>query len=441
MRIEHTMLRAALRLALAGGLLVAAVANAALPIQRWQTRQGAQVQFVEEHALPMLDVQLDVAAGNAYDPAGKAGLADLVVQNLNDGTAQRDEQTLARALADVGAVLTAHTGQDRATVALRTLSAAEARTAATGVLTEILQSPAFPAAAFERERARSLATLQESLAQADGLAERAFYPRLFPGHGYGAVISPESLQAIQRDDLDRFYRARYRAPGAVLTLVGDLSRAEAERLAEQLAAALPAGPAAALLTAPTEAVQAGEIRIDHPGTQAHILLGQQGMAFGDPDYAALMVANYVLGGGGFSSRLTDEVREKRGLTYGVTSTFTPLAHGGMFSIQLETRRDQAQQALALVRKVLADFVAQGPTEAELRDAKRYLVGSFPLRLDSNHKQLDFISSMGFHHLPADWREAYPRQMAAVTLAQVRDAIRRRLHPDQLLTVVVGGEAR
>ena len=413
----------------------------ALPIQQWTTAEGMRVQLVEAHSLPMLDLQLDVAAGTAFDPPGKEGLAALVAENLNDGTLQHDEDALARLFADLGAVYGVHTDADRSGVNLRTLSAPATRAAAVDVLVDILQAPQFPSAAFERERKRALSALQESLVQPAGLAERAFYPRLFPGHGYGSVISQDSLQAITRDDLMAFHAARWRAAGSVLTLVGDISRADAGLLAERIARAMPAGAPPPAVTAPVAPVQVGEVMIAHPAAQAHLLLGQQGVAYGDPDYVSLMVANYVLGGGGFSSRLTDEVREKRGLTYGVSSQFVPMHAGGAFTIGLETRRDQAGAALALVRKVLADFVRNGPTAAELRDAQQYLVGSFPLRLDSNHKQLDFVAAIGFHQLPLDWADAYPRAIRQVTLAQVRDAVRRRLHPDQMLTVVVGGEAR
>lgn len=414
-------------------------AQAAPPISRWTTREGSRVLFIEEHALPMIDVELDFAAGSAYDPPGKEGLAALTLENLNDGTDQRDEQTLARALADVGAQLNAHSDSDRAALTLRTLSAAAQREPALQVLREILRAPAFPPGPFERERARSVSGLREMLAEPDGLAEQAFYPRMFPGHGYGRVSSEASLQAITRQDLVDFQAARYRAEGAVIVLVGDLSRPAAEALAESLSAALPGGPAPAPLAPATAAMVPGRIDIAHPAEQAHLLLGLPGIAFGDPDYVALMVANYVLGGGGFSSRLTEEVREKRGLVYGVDSHFTPMAQPGAFEISLQTRRDQAAQALALVRQVLETFVREGPDAGELRAAQQNLAGGFPLRLDSNKKLLAYLALIGFYHLPDDWMEAYPRAMRALTLAQVRSAVRRRMHPEQLLTVVVAGD--
>jgi zinc protease len=223
----------------------------------------------------------------------------------------------------------------------------------------------------------------------------------------------------------------------VIVLVGDLSHAGAEALAERLSRALPPGPAPDPLPAVTPPTRAERIDIAHPAAQAHLLLGLPGIAYGDPDYVALMVANYILGGGGFDSRLTEEVREKRGLVYGVSSGFTPLARTGPFEINLETRRDQAEQALQLVRDLLDEFVRHGPTAAELRGAQQHLVGGFALRYDSSRKLLALLTGIGFYGLPTDWMQVYPREIDRLTLAQVRDAIHRRMHPGQLLTVVVG----
>lgn len=428
-----------LPLALAALLALPAPAALAAPVlQQWTTRQGSHVMFIEEHTLPMIDVEIDFPAGSAYDPPGKEGLAALVIDNLNDGTPQHDEQALARAFADAGAQLAGQADADRASLTLRTLSSAAQREPALDLLRELLHAPTFPQGAFERERTRSLSGLREALAQPDGLADQAFYPRMFPGHGYGRQPSEASLQALAQDDLSQFWSARYRAAGAVISLVGDLDRAAAEDLAERLSAALPEGAAPGPLAPQSQPMVPGRIDIAHPAEQAHLLLGLPGIAFGDPDYVALMVANYVLGGGGFSSRLTEEVREKRGLVYNVTSQFVPQAQPGAFEISLQTRRDQAAQALALVRRVLDDFVARGPSAAELKAAQQNLAGGFPLRLDSNRKLLAFEAMMGFYHLPDDWMQAYPRAIRTLSLAQVRDAVRRRLHPDRLLTVVVAG---
>ena len=178
--------------------------------------------------------------------------------------------------------------------------------------------------------------------------------------------------------------------------------------------------------------------VEHPSTQAHILLGAPGMRRGDPDYFALWVGNYILGGGGFNSRFTREVREKRGLSYSVYSMFSPYRASGAFTIGLQTRRDRADAALDVVRATLREFVADGPTQAELEAAQQNIIGGFALRVDSNRKILDYLAVIGFYGLPLDWLEQFPQRVSAVTVEQVRDAFRRRIDPERLATVVVGG---
>jgi zinc protease len=188
------------------------------------------------------------------------------------------------------------------------------------------------------------------------------------------------------------------------------------------------------VTAPS----AGEsVRVPHPSTQSHLLLGAPALRRDDPDYFPLLVGNYILGGGGFSSRLMTEVRSKRGLVYNVYSYFYPYAQRGPFEVGLQTRRDQAGEALKRVQDVIADFVARGPTQTELTAAKASLVGGFPLRIDTNRKLLEQLAVIGFYGLPLDWLDTYPAQLKAVTLEQIRSAFARRIDPDKLAIVVVG----
>jgi len=184
----------------------------------------------------------------------------------------------------------------------------------------------------------------------------------------------------------------------------------------------------------------GETRkIAHPATQSHILIGQPGITRDDPDYFPLYVGNYILGGGGFASRLIEEVRQKRGLVYSVYSYFLPLQQRGPFQIGLQTKREQADEALAVVRKTLNNFIAKGPTEDELKKAKQNIVGGFPLRLDSNKKILDYLTVIGYYRLPLTYLDDFSGKVERVTVAQIRDAFTRRIQPDNMATVVVGAD--
>lgn len=424
---------------LCAGLLALATSALAGPqIQQWTAPTGARVQFVESRALPMVDIQIDFAAGSAAEPMGQAGLAGLTRALLDSGAGDLDEQAIADRSADIGAQIGGGTDNDRSSLALRSLSSAAELDAAVDLAATLLARPTFPADILARERERAIAGLREALTKPATLAARRFEEALYAGHPYGHVSTEASLDAIGRDDVVAFHRRHYTAHGASVTIVGDVDRATAERLATRLTEQLPAGEAAPPPPVPA-LPEAETIRIAHPSAQAHILVGQPGMAREDPDYFPLLVGNYVLGGGGFVSRLTTEVREKRGYAYSVYSYFSPQRVAGPFQIGLQTRGSQTEDALKVVRDTLAAFIAEGPTAAELKGARDNLVNGFGLRLDSNRKILDHVAMIGFYRLPLDWLDSYPRHVEAVTAAQVRDAFARRIDPAHLVTVIAGGD--
>jgi zinc protease len=227
----------------------------------------------------------------------------------------------------------------------------------------------------------------------------------------------------------------------VVSMIGAVTRAEAEAIAERLTSGLPAGEAPPPLPE-VVAPPSAERRIPHPATQSHILVGAPAMARGDPDFFPLFVGNYVLGGGGFVSRLTSEVRDKRGLAYSVYAYFAPMAQPGPFAVGLQTQKAQTDEALKVVRETVERFVREGPTEAELTAAKQNLVGGFALRIDSNRKILDNLSTIGWYRLPLDYLERWTDQVERVTAVQIREAFQRKVRPAELVTVVVGaGETR
>jgi zinc protease len=418
--------------------LAGQVAEAGPKIEHWVADSGARVFFVENHALPILDVQVDFAAGSAYDTPKKSGLASLTHSLLDMGVQGMDETQIASRLADLGAKLSGATEMDRASLALRTLSAADKRTPALDILRAVLVSPQFPTAVFEREKARSLAALKESLTRPETIASRAFWSALYPEHPYGLKSTPESIAALTRDELASFYKTHYTAQRASVAIVGDLSRSDAEALAQHLTANLPHG---AELSAPSEPKlpHAAEQRIAHPAAQAHILLGLPAIKRGDPDFFPLLVGNYSLGGGGFVSRLMKEVRDQRGLAYSVHSYFQPMAQLGPFQMSLQTKKTQANEALKVAREVLEGFLAEGPSASELNAAKQNLMGSFPLRLDSNKKILDNLSVIGFYGLSLNYLEHYAENIETVTQADIKAAFSRHVKPEHLITVVVAGE--
>lgn len=417
---------------------LATLAQAGPRIEHWTAPSGARVFFIESRVVPIIDVQVDFAAGGAYAPADKAGLAGLTRGLLDTGAGELDEEKIADRLADSGAGLGGGADKDRASVSLRTLSSAREREAALALMRLILQQPSFPAAVLEREKARTIAGIREADTRPASIAAKRFAAALYPGHPYGQVPTAESVERISREDLLAFYRAHYGARRAVVSIIGDLSRGEAEALAQELTAGLPDAPEKVSL--PDTALPArGTVRVEHPAAQAHILLGLPAVRRGDPDYIPLLVGNYILGGGGFVSRLMKEVREKRGYAYSVYSYFQPQRQPGPFEVGLQTRRDQAGAALKVVEEVLAGFLEGGPSGEELKAAQRNLIDGFPLRIDSNRKLLDYLSVIGFYGLPLTYLDDFPRKVQAVTAADIRAAFARHVRPAHFVTVIVGGE--
>jgi zinc protease len=435
--------------ALVFGMFFGAVpAMAGIPIERWVLASGAEVYLVPSPAIPMLDVQIDFDAGSRRDPPAQAGLAGLMaamsakgVLAGGPGEPALDENALSEAWADLGASFGASAGGDRLSFSLRTLSYPDLLERAAQLAARQLGQPAFPDAVWQSERERLKASLREANTRPATLAARAYNRAVYGSHAYGQELNEATLAAIGVADMQALQRTLLPCRARV-TLVGAVTRPQADALVRTLLARLPSGPAGgcpplapvpevAALTQPTEQ------RIVFDSAQAHVLFGQPGFTRADPDFFALTVGNYVLGGGGFVSRLTTEVREKRGLTYSVYSYFSPGLHAGAFTVGLQTRPDQAAAALQLARDVVARFVAEGPTEVELRAAKDNLVGGFALRIDTNRKLLDNVANIAAHRLPLDYLDTWTQQVEQVTVAQVRAAFARKLQPARMATVVLG----
>ncbi|MGI4849158.1 MAG: M16 family metallopeptidase [Janthinobacterium lividum] len=425
-------------------------AHAALQIQNWTLANGARVYFVENHTIPIVDLSVEFDAGSRRDPQGKAGTAALTNAMLGRGlhpavnadgsqAPALNEAEVSDAFADLAAQRGGSAGADRSGVTLRTLSAQDVRERAVALMGRLLAQPAFPEALLARDKARTVAAIRESLTKPEAIAERAFWRLAYQNHPYARELTEVSVNAITRADLVSFHKMHYVANRAVVALIGDLSRAQAEAIAQQLTGGLPQGAALPAM-ASTPLPQAQEERLAHPASQAHILIGAPALVRGDPDFFPLTVGNYILGGGGFVSRLTHEVRETRGLAYSVYSYFNPMAQAGPFQIGLQTQKGQTGQALKVVRDTLSGFLRDGPSEAELKAAKDNLVGGFALRIDNNRKILDNIAVIGFYDLPLDYLDRWTAQIQGVTVAQIRAAFARKVFLDRMVTVVVGGPA-
>ena len=419
--------------------LAARAEPVATHIEHWTTANDVRVYYVQAPELPMLDVRVVFDAGSARD-GDKPGLALLTNALLEQGAGGLDADAIAEGLEGLGAQMGSGAERDMAWLTLRSLTDPALLEPALALFAKVLTQPRFAAADLERERQRMLVGLQYKEQRPGEVAERAFFSALYGDHPYGSPKdgTPGSVRALQAADLRAYYERHYVARNAVLALVGDLDRERAERLAEELSAGLASGaPAPAL---PQVADLEGPVseRIRMSASQSHVLLGVPGKSRTDPDYFTLFVGNHVLGGSGLVSRISEEVREKRGLSYSAYSYFMPMARRGPFQLGLQTRNEQVDEALQVLRDTLVRFRAEGPTEEELIAAKRNITGGFPLRIDSNRKIVEYIAMIGFYGLPLDYLDRFNERVEAVTAEQIRDAFQRRVDPGRMVTVVVGG---
>jgi len=417
------------------------VVSAMPAIQHWVTDNGARVYFVAAPELPMVDINITFAAGSVRDD-GHAGLAHMTSTLLDMGAAGLSADEIATRVESLGAELSTGSARDMAWVKLRSLSDGAHLQPALKLLADVINQPDFNKKDFEREQKRTQVAIQRSEQSPSTVAEYTFFQSTYGDHPYAPRPSGtvDSIGALKLEQLRSFYKQYYVARNVVFSIVGDLDRAAAEQLAMQVIGKLPAGQRAPAVVPVPTLTKAGEQRVFHPSTQTHVRMGAPGMHRGDPDYFPLYVGNHVLGGGGLVSRLFNEVREKRGLSYSVNSYFSPMEQDGPYLFSLQTRNDQVDEALVVMRKTLQDYVDKGPTEKELLASKKNITGGFPLRIASNSSILAYLNVIGFYDLPLNYLETFNDKVMAVTQKQVVDAYQRRVSPDTMETIIVGGES-
>ncbi len=418
---------------------VAGKALAVPAIENWETKNGAKVMFVRAPELPMLDVRVVFDAGSARDNA-KAGVANLSNGLLSEGAGGKTADQIAEGFDALGARFGNGALRDMAFVSLRSITAADKLKPALDLLATVLHKPDFPTDAFARERSRLLIALQARQQSPESVAEDAYFKAVYGEHPYAAYPggTEASVKALSTADLKAFYKKYYVAKNAIIALVGDMTKDEAAQIAERLTAPLPAGEHAPALPEVQPLEKAAEQRLDYPSAQTHVLLGQPGLKRGEPELFALYVGNHTLGGNGLVSRLSQVIREDRGLSYSVYSYFSPMRQLGPFTAGLQTANENTETATKLLRDTIADYVKTGPTEEELNASKKNITGGFALNLDSNSKITEQVAMIGFYGLPLDYLNTYIEHVNAVTREAAQKAIAARLKPDAMVTVIVGG---
>ncbi|GAB4393245.1 MAG: pitrilysin family protein [Gammaproteobacteria bacterium] len=425
------------------GLSIPALADTSskrfLPIAHWQSNNQTPVYFVPiNQNLPFIDIRLAFNAGSARDNAQQAGLAQITANMLAEGAGKFDTDTIALTFENNGAEFDVDTNRDMTLLSLRTLTKPALLAPVLNMFSTIVSQPNFPASNFDRIKTQTLAAIAHEQQDPNTLAQQLFYQLLFFNHPYGHNVlgTNDSINQITPDDLKQFHRHYYSARNATLVIVGAIERAQAEQIAEQITQQLPVGSIAPALPEAQPVKQAQTKTQLVPVKQTALLLGQLGIKRSIPEYFPLIVGNHILGGSGLNSRLNHAIREQRGLSYSVYSYFLPLLARGPFIVSLATRNQKADQALAITRETLHDFINKGPTNNELIAAQKNLIGSFPLKLDTNRAIADNLLVLAFYQLPLDYFDTYRKHINDVTVTQIRQALQHYLQPERMLTVKI-----
>ena len=438
MQLEQKEINVHTKIILFSTLCFAVSALASPDIEYWTTDKGADVYYVHAPELPMVDIQIVFDAGSTRD-ADSLGIAMLTNSLLAEGANGEDADTISNGFESLGAIYVADVGYDSASLQLRSLTEAELLTEAIENFKKVISTPDFPNDALERKRSQMLIAIKAKEQSPGAIAKDAFMSAIYQSHPYGKPSegNEASIKSIKREDIVSFYRKYYTAKNSMIAIVGAIDRKTAEQISEDIVNALQDGKKAVPLSKVNKLDVSKNIFIEYPSVQTHILVGQPGVKRGDADYFPLYVGNHILGGGGMVSRLFEEVREKRGLSYSVYSYFSPMRFKGPFIAGLQTKTDQSDEAISVVLENIKNYIELGPTEEELISAKKNIIGGFPLRVDSNSKILNYVVVVGYYKLPLDYLRTFNSNVEAVTIEHIKDAFKRRLTVDNLVTVKVG----
>jgi len=429
--------------ALAAGFLIAAYTApaAALEIKRSVLSNGAVLLVSEQHQLPMVTMSIAFDAGTRRDPEGKAGLASLTASSLTLGTRDLSGTQFNQKVDFMGSSIGVGAGPDYANANSTSLKKYEDDTLS--LLAATLTQPALSDSEITRKRDERVAAIKAEEEQPDYVAGVTFQKALYGNTPYGhpAQGTAESVAKLTPQDVRDFYGSHYKIGSAVISVVGDVKTEEVKGKLEKAFDALK-GTVTPQAEPPAPSVPPGihPTLVDRSVVQATIILGSGGVARSNPDYYRLQVMNYILGGGGFASHLMKIVRSKNGLAYGISSGFDARKFAGSFAVDTQTKNQSANEALQLIIEQLRDMQEHPVSDAELASAKKYLIGSFPLKLDHQSSIASFSLQVELYGLGLDYIERYPKLIGAVTKEDVQRVAQKYLHPDALILVAVANQA-
>jgi zinc protease len=418
------------------GLMLAPACQEAAAVEATRTvlDSGLTVLHAERSHLPFVVISLLVKAGARHDPPGRAGLASLSASLMREGTERRSAEEINEELEFIGAGLGASASQDYSSLSLSVLK----RHLAKGfdIFADVLLHPTFPEEEVQRLKEQSIASLIRSEEDPGFLARRAFARQVFGAHPYGMITTVETTKAINREHATGFYATYYRPNNAILSVVGDISTEELKALLDTYLGGWQARDIPAEKPVPVPSPAPMRITIDKDLTQATIMLGHRGVRREHPDYYALSLMNYILGGGGFSSRLMESVREEQGLAYSIWSSFRSWKEAGDFRVSVQTKNQSAETVVEEILRQMRLIMKERVSDRELEDAKSYMIGSFPRRIETMGKIASFLAAVEFHGLGLDYPEKYREYIASITREDVKRVAEEYLKTENYVLVVV-----
>ena len=405
--------------------------------KEWITESGTTVWLMNRPSLPFVVVKVLVKAGSVYDTDEKAGRAYLLSQLLPEGAGEMTGLQISQTLDFMGADLDVMCGKDYAALTLVTLR--EHLEESFRILALVLTQPTLSKDDFDRVKREVVGELLKEEEDPGLVASRAFDEVVFKGHPYHRPEKgyKETVEALTLEDVREVYERFYHPNFAIFSVAGAVSQDEIQGLLDKyLKGWLPSKSSLPAVSDCPLSAEGGEVVLEKKVTQANIILGHLGIKRRDPDFVKVYVMNQILGGGGLTSRLFQRIREELGLSYSVYSSYQPTYWRGAFRVVLQTKNERARQAIEEVKKVLIEYRSEGPSKEELEDAKRYLTGSFPLKLDTNQKIADYMAFAAFHGLGTHYFVEFSQAIQRVTLEEVREAARKYIHPERLFVLVV-----
>jgi zinc protease len=411
----------------------------AMTSHRTVLNNGMVLLTSEQRTLPMVSIEMLIHAGARYDAPKQDGLANLTAELITEGTKRRTAVQISESLDFLGASLSARSGEDLASVSLTVLK--KDLPAGLELLAEVLSNAVFPQEEIDRQKQAVIASIRAKQEQPGEIAEMRFAAAVFPQIRYGRPVegTEASVKAIAQASLREFYQRYYRPNRSIMAVVGDISHEEMIEALNHAFRSWKQGDPPPKAVALPAAAEVGTIRVNKDLTQANLILGQRGVDRENPDYYALQVMNYILGGGGFSSRAMDSIRNQRGLAYSVYSYFSAEKGRGTFRFVMQTKNETALQAIDIAKEEIRR-IRHGPvSETELNDAKDYLTGSFPLRFDTMGKVANFLAQVEYFELGLDYTERYPDLIRKITIDDVNRVAQKYLEPEKMITVIVGNQ--